>query len=228
MFPFDDANIDICYEKTKLKMKKIENIILDYGNVIFMIDFLRAREAFMLLGIKNVDDFFGHAGQDALFDAFDKGKIDRIEFRNEIRRRTDSPALKDEQIDDAWNSLLIGVPEGKHEILEKLNANYRSFLLSNNNEIHYERCMKHIQEKYGVKDNSVFFEQTFYSHLMGMRKPDKEIFEKVVEETGIIPQQTLFVDDSPQHLATAKALGFHTELCTKELPLADIVKKWEL
>lgn len=206
-------------------MQIIKNILLDYGNVIFMIDFERARQAFMSLGIKNVADFFGHKGQDPLFDAFDKGKISAADFRDTIRDRTGKMDLSDEQIDAAWNALLIGVPEGNHDILTYLHTKYRSFLLSNNNEIHYRYCMQHIQDNYGVKDNSVFFEKTFYSHLMGMRKPDLEIFEQVVLETGIIPSETLFIDDSPQHLATAAKLGFQTALCTSEENLAMLVKK---
>lgn len=205
-------------------MQKIKNIILDYGNVVFMIDFARVREAFISLGIKNVDDFFGHQAQDSLFDAFDRGEITATEFRTAIRERTNRPDLTDQQIDEAWNALLVGVPEGKHKVLEQLKTKYRTFLLSNNNEIHYAYCMRHIQEKHGVPDNSVFFEKAYYSHLMGLRKPDKEIFEQVVAETGIVPTETLFIDDSPQHLETARKLGFHTALCTAEHPLETIVE----
>lgn len=204
-------------------MQKIKNIILDYGNVIFMIDFARVHHAFMSLGIKNVDDFFGHKVQDSLFDAFDRGEINAAAFRECIRERANRSDLTDQQIDDAWNALLIGVPEGKHEILMQLKTKYRTFLLSNNNEIHYAYCMRHIQDKYSVQDNSVFFEKTYYSHLMGLRKPDAKIFEQVMLETGILPTETLFIDDSPQHLETAKKLGFHTALCTAERPLDEIV-----
>lgn len=209
-------------------MQIIKNIILDYGNVIFMIDFERSRQAFISLGIKNVDEFFAHSGQDPLFDALDKGKITAADFRNGIRERSGKPDLTDAQIDDAWNSLLIGVPAGKHETISYLNTKYRSFLLSNNNEIHYRYCMQHIQDTYQVADNSGFFEKTFYSHLMGMRKPDAEIFEQVIKETGINPAETLFIDDSPQHLATAHSLGFLTALCTKEDDLESIIARHQL
>src|SRR5690606_20515726 len=134
----------------------------------------------------------------------------------------------DRQIDDAWNALLIGVPKGKHEILLQLKTKYRTFLLSNNNEIHYTYCMEHIQEKYNVPDNSVFFEKTYYSHMMGKRKPDSEIFEQVISETDIVPAETLFIDDSPQHLETSEKLGFQTALCTKERPLEKIIDDWNL
>ena len=209
-------------------MQKIKNIILDYGNVIFTIDFGRVREAFTALGIKNVAEFFGHKAQDNLFDAFDRGEISPAAFRDGIRKRANRPDLSDQQIDDAWNALLIGVPEGKHDILHYLKSKYRTFLLSNNNEIHYTYCMRHIQHKYGVPDNSVFFEKTYYSHFMGLRKPDSDIFKQVIRETGIVPEETLFIDDSPQHLETATKLGFYTVLCTADRPLEKIVKDLQL
>ncbi|WP_313514918.1 HAD family phosphatase [Sphingobacterium sp.] len=209
-------------------MQKVKNVILDYGNVIFMIDFPKVRQAFMDIGIKNVDEFFGHHGQDSLFDAFDKGEISVPEFRDGVRKKADRYDLSDEQIDTAWNSLLIGVPEGKHEILENLRDNYRTFLCSNNNELHYAYCMNHIQEKYGVPSNDVFFERTYYSHLEGLRKPDAAIFERVLEQNNLIPEESLFIDDSPQHLEGAKKIGIQTVLCSAERPLEQIVADLKL
>lgn len=209
-------------------MEKIKNIVLDYGNVIFMIDFVKLKVAFTQLGIENVDEVFGHHGQSALFDDFDKGKIDVAQFRDGIREITKNPGLTDTQIDAAWNSLLIGVPEGHHELLLQLKDKYRTFLLSNNNAIHYAYCMNAIHEKYSVADNEGFFEKTYYSHLVGMRKPDTEIFELVMNEQRLNPAETLFIDDSPQHLATAKQLGWNIALCTKEKPLKVILKEFGL
>ncbi|WDF66983.1 HAD family phosphatase [Sphingobacterium oryzagri] len=209
-------------------MQKIKNIILDYGNVIYMIDFDRVKLAFIALGIKNVDEFFGHKAQDPLFDAFDRGEISAADFREGIRERSGKPELSDEQIDNAWNALLIGVPPGKHETLTYLHDKYRTFLLSNNNEIHYRHCMEHIREVYAVPDNKAFFEQTFYSHEMGLRKPEPAIFQEIVRQTGIVAEESLFIDDSPQHLAAAKLLGFQTGLCSAEEPLEYWVEKLNL
>lgn len=209
-------------------MQNIKNIILDYGNVIFMIDFPTVRESFIALGITNVDDFFAHHGQDSLFDAFDRGEISIAEFRQGVRDKANRQDLTDEQIDQAWNSLLIGVPEGKHELLLELKKKYRLFLLSNNNALHYAYCMKHLQDTYGVADNGVFFEKAYYSHQMGKRKPDPAIFQQVIDEQNLLPEETLFIDDSPQHLATAKNMGFQIYLCTKEEDLAKIIEKLKL
>src|SRR5690606_12958801 len=127
-FLFDDAIIDICNEKTKFSMQKIKNIILDYGNVIFMLDFAKSQAAFTQLGIPQGSTIFAHHGQAALFDEFDKGHINVTEFRDGIRTIVQNPALTDMQIDNAWNALLVGVPEGKHDILLRLKERYRTFL----------------------------------------------------------------------------------------------------
>lgn len=197
-------------------MNNIRNIIFDYGNVIFKIDFSRAQQSFTELGIKNVDHFFSHTSQDPFFSQFEKGMISASEFRESIRQSTGIPALTDAQIDHAWNTLLIGVPEPNHELLLKAKKKYRTFLLSNNNEIHYNWIMEYLKNEHHVSSNSVFFEKDYYSHLMKMRKPDPEIFEFVIEENKLDPAETLFIDDSPQHLKTGASLGFITHLLTSD------------
>ena len=195
-------------------MQKIKNIIFDYGNVIFLIDFKRTQHTFTELGIENVDRFFGHTGHDVLFDEFEKGLITSAEFRQGIRRITGKPDLTDSEIDHAWNTLLIGVPPVNHEILLKAKKKYRTFLLSNNNEIHYAWIMNYLQTEYDLPSNEVFFEKDYYSHLMKMRKPDADIFEFAMQENRLLPEETLFIDDSPQHIQTARKLGLQTYLLT--------------
>ena len=195
-------------------MKAVKTIIFDYGNVIFNIDFKRTQQAFIDLGIQNIDEFFAHKGHDPLFDEFEKGNISAAEWRDGIRRKAKQPELTDQQIDDAWNTLLIGVPDGNHDLLLKIKAQYPTFLLSNNNEIHYEWIMKYLKADFGLADNSSFFIKDYYSHLLRMRKPNRDIFEYVLDTHQLKPEETLFIDDSPQHLKTAQELGLQTYLMT--------------
>ncbi|WP_304062036.1 HAD family hydrolase [Pedobacter glucosidilyticus] len=195
-------------------MKAVKTIIFDYGNVIFNIDFKRTQQAFIDLGIQNIEEFFAHKAHDPLFDEFEKGNITAAEWRDGIRRKAKQPALTDKQIDDAWNTLLLGVPEGNHDLLLKIKAQYPTFLLSNNNEIHYEWIMKYLKADFGLTDNSSFFVKDYYSHLLRMRKPNADIFEYVLDTHHLNPEETLFIDDSPQHLKTAQELGLQTYLMT--------------
>ncbi|MFB2118865.1 HAD family hydrolase [Parapedobacter sp. 2B3] len=206
-------------------MKNIRNIILDYGNVLFDIDFPKLRQSFIDLGIPDVDVFYGHKAQHALFDAFDKGIITAAQFRNELRNATHNSELSDESIDAAWNSLLIGVRPGHHELLLQLKKQYRTFLLSNNNEIHYQWIMDYLNRTFGLTGNASFFEKDYYSHLMRMRKPDEEIFQFVLDTHELNPAETLFVDDSPQHIETAKALGLQAHLLAPHDTLAELLDR---
>lgn len=193
-------------------MQNIKNIIFDYGNVIFHIDFERAQEAFIDLGIKNVDNFFSHKGHHPIFNQFEIGAISSAEFRQAIRDIAQHPSLSDMEIDNAWNSLLIGVPPGNHEILLEAKNKYCTFLLSNNNEIHYQWILEYLKREFNIDSNGIFFEKDYYSHLLGMRKPNSDIFEFVLNKHTLNVNETLFIDDSPQHLKTATELGLHTHL----------------
>jgi glucose-1-phosphatase len=204
-------------------MQNIKNIIFDYGNVIFLIDFKRTQHTFTELGIENVERFFGHTGHDPLFDAFEQGFISAAEFRDGIRRITKRPELTDIQIDQAWNTLLIGVPPVNHHILLKAKEKYRTFLLSNTNEIHYKWIINYLQNEYHLQSNEGLFEKDYYSHLMKMRKPDAQIFEYIMRENNLRADETLFIDDSPQHIEGAKKLELQTHLLSAPETLEDFM-----
>lgn len=205
---------DIFIHKTYYMTANIKNIIFDYGNVIFTIDFKRTQKAFEDLGIKNVEDFFAHKGHHSIFDEFEKGNISAAMFRNGIREASNCTNLTDEEIDNAWNSLLIGVVDGNHDLLLKIKSKYRTFLLSNINEIHLDFITKYLKKTFSLDSNDVFFEKIYYSHLVRKRKPNTNIFEQVLSENNLNPAETLFIDDSPQHIEGAKKLGINTYLMT--------------
>jgi FMN phosphatase YigB (HAD superfamily) len=206
-------------------MKGIKNIIFDYGNVIFNIDFTRVQAAWAKLGVNNVAEFYGHRQQDPVFNLLERGEISNADFRGRIRELAHKPELTDEQIDSAWNSIFLDIPQGNHELLLKLKDKYRTFLLSNINAIHYDYVHDYLKKEFNVDNNEQFFEKTYYSHLTGKRKPEPEIFEQVLQENNLDPAETLFIDDSPQHIATAKQLGIHTYLMTAPDTIQAFFKK---
>jgi FMN phosphatase YigB (HAD superfamily) len=195
-------------------MTNIKNIIFDYGNVIFSIDFTLTQQAFADLGINNATEFFGHRKQDNIFNAFEKGEITADEFRARIREKAGNQNLSDEQINNAWNKMLLGIAKGNNDLLMKLKGIYRTFLLSNINAIHYDYIIDYLKREFDFEGNDHLFEKVYYSHLIGKRKPDAEIFEYILKDSNLKPEETLFIDDSPQHLETASQLGIQTFLMT--------------
>ncbi|WP_374951033.1 HAD family hydrolase [Mucilaginibacter sp.] len=209
-------------------MQHIKNVIFDYGNVIFSIDFRKAQAAFKQLGITDTEQFFGHRQQDAIFDKFDRGEVSEHEFRAYVKEKTGNPAVTDQQITDAWNSLLLDIAPGNHDLLLKFKAKYRTFLLSNINAIHFSYIMNYLKSDFGFDDNEHLFERTYYSHLVGKRKPEIDFFEQVLAENDLKPEETLFIDDSPQHLEAAKTLGIQTFLMTAPDTLQAFAKREHL
>jgi FMN phosphatase YigB (HAD superfamily) len=193
-------------------MQNIKNIIFDYGNVIFEIDFKKAQSELHQLGIADVEQFFAHTSHNNLFDDFETATITPDQFRAGIRKAANNEGITDEKIDAAWNSLLIGVPPNIHDVLLKVKEKYRTFLLSNNNEIHYDYIMDYLKKEHEMESLDHLFEKAYFSQHLFLRKPNVEIFEQVIKENNLIAEETLFIDDSPQHLAGAKKAGLNTLL----------------
>lgn len=186
-------------------------VIFDLGGVILNIDYNRTRLAFENLGIKNFNEMYSQAGADDLFMALEKGTIDEIIFYNEIRKRS-GLSLSDEQIRNAWNALLLDFREGSLQYLDKLQSKYNLFLLSNTNKIHLREFNKIFHHKIRKKNFEQFFQKAYYSCDIGLRKPDADCFEHVLQENNLNPAQTIFIDDSAQNIEAAQSLDLHAIL----------------
>ena len=197
-------------------MQNIKNIIFDYGNVIFDIDFRIAQDSFKKLGITDIENFFAHKAHNQLFDDFETGAISPAEFRAGIRDAAKKPDLTDAEIDEAWNGLLIGTIQENHDLLLKVKEKYRTFLLSNNNEIHYDWIINYLKTTFKINNYDDYFEKAYFSQQMKLRKPNTNIFEQVLKENNLNPAETLFIDDSPQHIAGAEKVGLNTLLMTEK------------
>ena len=196
-----------------MNLNGIKNIVFDLGGVILDIDYNLTVKAFEDLGIPNFKEQYSKMSQSNLFDNIETGKISPVEFRDLIREVAQK-TISDAEIDTAWNALILHLPQYRIEILKNLQVNYRLFLLSNTNKIHYDDYSEVIKRENGIEGLEPLFEKTYLSHEMGLRKPDPEIFQVVLSENNLVPKETLFIDDSPQHIASAKTLGivaYHLE-----------------
>lgn len=199
-------------------MDGIKNIIFDLGGVIIDLDFNRTRNAFIDLGFAEFDLLYSKSQQDGVFDAFDKGTVTPEEFRDHIRKHIRTE-ISDAEIDSAWNAMLLNVSAEKLEVLSRLKKTHRTFLLSNTNVIHVKSFSDYLLRIYGFSDFTRHFEKCYYSCDIGMRKPDAEIFEHVLHLHDLNPAETLFIDDSAQHIEGAGKCGIRTMLHTQNAPL---------
>lgn len=204
-------------------MQHIKNIIFDLGGVIINLDTTKTIAEFNKLSYMPFEAIYTQAGQNSLFDDFDKGHVSTEEFFDELRKelRYTGPDI---DLLKAWNAMLLDVPEKRLDTLVTMKQNYNTFLLSNTCEPHIAAFEHDLYLKHGVKNFNDYFDEVYYSCRMGMRKPNKEIFEFVLETNNLKPEETVFIDDSIQHVKGAGECGISAFLLPKGDEITDFLK----
>jgi putative hydrolase of the HAD superfamily len=184
----------------------IKNIIFDLGGVLLNLSYANTRKGFEQLGATNFDAVYSQAQQNPIFDLYETGKAPEQEFIATLQSflPEGTTAVK---VIEAWNAMLLDFPAERLKLLQELKSRYRIFLLSNTNEIHIRAFEQIIQAQHGLKGLEPLFEQTYYSSRIGRRKPDIETFEYVLEQNRLDKNETVFFDDSIQHIEGASRAG---------------------
>jgi FMN phosphatase YigB (HAD superfamily) len=208
-------------------MGQIKNIIFDLGGVIINLDIPKTISEFNKLSNQPFESIYNQLQQTPVFDLFDKGQITEKDFFVELKKALRND-VTDEELLFAWNAMLLDFPKHRLELLSKLKPNYRLFLLSNTNESHVLEFEKTLFASHGYQNLEPFFEKVYYSCRMNQRKPNADIFESVLNENNLIAEQTLFIDDSPQHVEGALTLGVKAMLLEKNNEVEDLLKELKL
>lgn len=187
----------------------IKNIIFDLGNVVLSIDTKLSEKEFARFGLADFKTLYTLASQAEIFDRLEIGQISPEEFYKEFRSITDSK-LTDEIIKNCWNALILDYRPEVIDLLRKLKSRYRTFLLSNTNRIHYDYYTETLKHNFGVKGLEELLEKAYFSHEIGMKKPGEKVFNFVLSDAKILPEETLFIDDNKENILTAQSLGIQT------------------
>jgi putative hydrolase of the HAD superfamily len=170
-------------------------------------------EAFKKLGITDFEKAYSLFKQSDLFTLLETGKIKGEEFCKSLRTHG-LGEISDDEIKDAWSMMLGELTAENHEFLKSVKKNYKTFLLSNTNEIHIDVFVRTIEKTFGRNVLPEMFDKIYYSHTVQLRKPTIEIFEFVLKDAGLNPRETIFIDDLFENVeASRKAgiLGYHLE-----------------
>lgn len=178
----------------------VNTIVFDFGDVFINKEKDKKKKAFEDLGLSNWNEEL-----DKLEGKLETGKVTEEQFLKGIQKHVPGASL--EQIKNAWNSAMGEFPLERLEFLQKLKENYRLFLLSNTDPLHIEK----FEQDHGASFYSDFyqcFENIYFSHEIGIRKPHDEVYNYLINKHEIQPKRTLFVDDKKFNTDAAEALGF--------------------
>lgn len=189
-------------------MQNIRNIIFDLGGIFLNIDFKKTEQAFQQLGIRDFHSMFSQHHADNLFQLLETGKVSPEEFHHSFIQRT-GIELSYDQVKEAWNALLLDFPIERLHWLKSISKRYKTFLFSNTNRIHYEAFSESFRQQM-KEDFDTYFIKAYYSHDIGLRKPDPESFQYILNEQNLDPAETLFIDDTGKNVLAAASLGMQT------------------
>jgi putative hydrolase of the HAD superfamily len=192
-----------------LNLKGIKNIVFDLGGVIITLDRSEAVRRFREAGLKNAEELLDVYHQNGIFLELEEGKLTKEEFYEALRKEA-GRHIPAEVIDHAWLGFMKEVPEHKLEMLETLRKGYKIYLLSNTNSVIMDWAESSAFSSRGSIDR--FFDKIYASYQIGYTKPSPEIFEFMFADAGIVPSETLFVDDGIANVEMGRNLGMKTYL----------------
>ncbi|MFC6223652.1 HAD family hydrolase [Hymenobacter artigasi] len=186
----------------------LPHLLFDFGGVIIDIDYDATPTAMRRLSRAGSTIAFSQASQAELFDRFETGHLTPAEFRAGLRGAYALDAT-DAELDAAWHAMLLDVPAERLALIGELRRQgHQTALLSNTNTLHIAEINRRLAGQYGFQNGIAdVLDRVFYSQEVGLRKPGEEIFRHVLREMNWQPEDVLFIEDSPQHIATARRLG---------------------
>ncbi len=188
---------------------EIENIIFDFGGVILDIDPKLTVSEFQKLGCEDVERLQSDEFYREIILKFEKGLVSSDEFRDRIRKFLNMK-LTDEQINNAWNTLLSRLEKERIQTLEAVKKHYALYMLSNSNAIHYDFFVQDLKDHFGYEDFDALFRKAYFSYKLHMHKPNTDIYHYVIRQENIIPEKTLFIDDRADNIEGAQKAGLKT------------------
>ena len=191
--------------ETIIPMKN--TIVFDFGGVIADLDIRKAIAAFKSLGIADVEKYLDPYLQSGPFLEIENGKTDIAGFMA-MMQELSGRELSFRQVQEAWLAFITGINREKLDYISELRKRCRTYLLSNTNPFIMDwACSSQFP---GGKPLDAYFDKMYFSYKAGFTKPDERIFRYMLEDSGIKPDETLFVEDGKANIDTAEKLGFRT------------------
>ncbi|MBD0256811.1 MAG: HAD family phosphatase [Cytophagales bacterium] len=204
-----------------MNLSHIRHLLFDLGGVIINLEVPRTHQALGRLAGRDAAEIARQSKETDLFSGYETGACTDDEFRRGLRSFLNATA-PDDQLDAAWNAMLLDLPPARVELLRQLRGSYTLLLLSNTNDIHLREVNAILRQSTGVPVLEDLFDRTYYSQRIGLSKPGAASFRYVLDHAGIAAADTLFLDDSPENLRGAQQLGIHTVLIGPSYTILDL------
>jgi len=183
--------------------RKAKAILLDFGGVIAEEGYREGLKAIARASDLDPDDFFEKAVRITYDSGYVTGKIGEGEFWTALRQSTGIRGTDAELREQILSRFVLRPRMLELVRVLKMQGLYVALLSDQTNWL----------DELNQSDNFFKeFDRVLNSYHAGRSKREAEWFVDVVEEIGCSPEEVLFIDDSPGHIANADSKGLRTIL----------------
>ena len=193
--------------QTETLNSKHKFLLFDLGGVIINLNTQLTVQSFAQLAKRSEEEVEIAWRKEEVFKRYETGEINDTDFREFLRNWLKKPFLSDNQLDEAWNAMILHLPKERLEHLLQLKKEYKVLLFSNTNAIHLKYVNRQVEKSSGEKNLEPYFHKSYYSHLIGLRKPEPAAYEYILQDQNIAAHQLLFFDDSIINIKGAESIG---------------------
>lgn len=204
-------------------MPQVKNIIFDLCGPIITIDINLIDDKLRKYGVKG-ENLYRKLFDAGLTKRFESNQITTEEFCNELRKILNSN-ISNEQICDAWNTLIVDFKDSHKTLIKSVCKNYKTFLFSNSDVVNADFFVEFLNREAGFDFIGESFDEAFFSYQIGDRKPSEKAFHHILEKHNLKAEETLFIDDCEKHCIGASQLGLNTLWLKKETDICELFDK---
>jgi putative hydrolase of the HAD superfamily len=186
----------------------VKNVILDLGGVLVDIEPEQTVTALKRIIQPHHHDTIKWDETPEVVYAMETGRWNKQQFIDHFQEVC-KPDCIEEEIIDAWCAMILEFPTHRVDLVKQLAEKYNLFLLSNTNVFHIKYFEKEFKYRYNHSIHKLF-SKVYYSSEIGLRKPDVECFQFVLNDAGIKPEETVMVDDLAVNCKAAELVGMHS------------------
>ena len=189
-----------------IKLKNIETIIFDLGGVVIDLDSKSVIDQFRRYSNKTTKDIIRLISHSQDLIDYEIGKMSDSDFCEAVNKLLHTE-LSQASFEIIWNSFLGNIKQDKLHLMLALKDRFNLLILSNTNAIHQKSFDQRVGELIPLRVMSDMVNTAYYSHELGLRKPDPNIYKRVIDLQNLNPTRTLFFDDRQENINMAQNFG---------------------
>jgi putative hydrolase of the HAD superfamily len=178
----------------------IRTVVFDFGNVLGFFSHQQAAKQLAAFGAASPEAIQSYLFGGTLEEDYESGRLTTPLLLG-LLRETFHLRGSDEELGRAFADMFTP-NEPVCRLVPRLKPRYRLVLLSNTNDLHYR------QFRPQFADTLDCFDALVLSHEIGVRKPDRRVYDHCRNLANCPAAECLFIDDLPSNIEGARALGW--------------------